>query len=639
MKEDKHDLKIFIALACILLLTCIAYYPSIHGGFVWDDEGYILKNHLVKQMSLQGLKQAFTRFCLGNYHPLVILSYAWEYFFFGLNPLPYHIINIALHLINCIFVFIFLFSLTRNTQVATIVGLLFGIHPLHVESVAWISEIKDLLFTLFYLGGLLSYLAYIKERRLKFYFYTLALFLMSLLSKVMAISFPIVLFLIDYYMDRKQILYIIKEKIPFLALSLTFGIIAIFSQQHAMHSNMAYSMFRGLFIASHGLIFYLIKMFLPLNLSALYPYPVNSTFFLPVQFILAPLGIAIFAVLVYFSTKFTKKVLFGTAFYFVTLFPALQLIPVGHAIAADRYTYVPLIGIFFILAIFFTQIWDTIISKRTLLKTVSLFIAIFITVSLVFLTFDRCKVWKNDTTLWKNVIDNYPRSYTAHNNLGAIYFYNHDYEKALQYFLKAIDIKPDYAAAYSNTCKVYSLKNENDKALPYCLKAIYADPYTENAYLILGDLFLPSDIFLALEMYNKALLVNPYNSVGYYKLCLTYLKLREYDIACDLCVKTIYLDPDNAYAYKNIGEVFLHKKQYDKSIAYYLKALSIDPNMPEAHNNLSVMYHYLGNSGLSRKHLDMAISLGYKVNPEFKDLLLNNKEGKQNTDKDKLLSK
>lgn len=630
----KNNPAIYLALACILLLTFIAYCPSIHGGFVWDDEGYIIKNHLVKQMSLHGLKKAFTSFSLGNYHPLVILSYSWEHFFFGLNPLPYHIVNILLHLINCVLVFIFLLSMTRSLPIASIVGLLFGIHPLHVESVAWISERKDLLFTLFYIGGLLSYLAYIKQRGLKYYFYALALFLMSLLSKVMAISFPVTLFLIDYYMDRKQVSRLIKEKIPFLALSFIFGMIAIFSQQHAMHSNMVYSIFRGFFVASYGLIFYLAKMFLPLHLTALYPYPAGTETFLPFQFILAPLGVIVLAAIVYYSRKSTRIVLFGTAFYFFTLFPALQLIPVGHAIAADRYTYVPLIGIFFIVAVFIVRVWETIIKKNALLKTASLVIAVIITASLVFLTFNQCKVWKNGTTLWKNVIDNYPGSYTGHNNLGAMYFHHRDYEKALHHFLAAIKIKSDYAAALSNICKTYSWKNENDRALPYCIKAIYADPYSENAYLNLGDLYLSGNIFLAIDMYNRALLINPYNSVGYFKLCSTFLGLQEYDLANSLCAKTITLDPDNAYAYKNMGDAFLHKKQYDKSIEYYLKALSIDQNMAEVHNNLSVIYHYLGNPVLSREHLNKAISLGYKVDPEFKNLLLHNKDGKDNAGKD-----
>ena len=631
----KNKSVIYLALACILLLTCIAYYPSIHGGFVWDDEGYILKNHLVKHMSLQGLKQAFTSFSLGNYHPLVILSYSWEHFFFGLNPLPYHVINIILHLINCVLVFVFMLSMTRSVPVASIVGLLFGIHPIHVESVAWISERKDLLFTLFYTGGLLSYLAYVRERHSKFYFYTLALFLMSLLSKVMAISFPIVLFLIDYYMDRRQISRIIKEKIPFLVLSFIFGMIAIFSQQHAMHSNMLYSLFRGIFVASYGLIFYLVKMVLPINLSALYPYPGGTEAFLPFQFILAPIGVIILAALVNYSRKFTRIVFFGTAFYLITLFPALQFIPVGHAIAADRYTYVPLIGIFFILATFLVRMWETTIRKNALLRTASVVIAVIVTASLVFLTFNQCKVWKNGTTLWKNVIDNYPRSYTAHNNLGAMYFYQKDYEKALHHFLEAINIKSDYAAAHSNVCKVHSWKNENDKALPYCIKAIYADPYTENAYLNLGDLYLSNDIFLSIEMYNRALLINPYNSVGYFKLCSTFLGLQEYDLAGSLCAKTIRLDPDNEYAYKNMGDIFLRRGQNDRSIEYYLKALSINPNMSEVHNNLAVIYYYLKELKLSREHLSKAISLGYKVDPEFKGLLLHDEDEKYNAVKDR----
>ncbi len=193
VREHEQNVKICLCLACILVLTSIAYYPAIYGGFVWDDGSYIQRNHLVKDISLKTLKVTFSQFSVSNYHPVTILSYAWEYLFFGLNPLPYHVVNIVLHLVNCIFVFFFLFSLTRSIPAAFITGLLFGIHPLHVESVAWISGRKDLLYTLFFMGGLLSYLAYIRQRQVRFYIYAFALCIMSLMSKSMAMSFPVVL--------------------------------------------------------------------------------------------------------------------------------------------------------------------------------------------------------------------------------------------------------------------------------------------------------------------------------------------------------------------------------------------------------------------------------------------------------------
>ena len=147
---NQKNLILFLAISFILIATAIAYYPCLKNGFVWDDEGYILKNYYIKNMSVDNLKTIMTTPIMGNYHPLVIISYAWEYFFFKLNPAPYHIVNMIIHLLNCVLVFYFILRLSHSIPVAFITGLLFGIHPLHVESVAWISERKDVLYAFFY---------------------------------------------------------------------------------------------------------------------------------------------------------------------------------------------------------------------------------------------------------------------------------------------------------------------------------------------------------------------------------------------------------------------------------------------------------------------------------------------------------
>lgn len=621
--SKKTNPAIYLALACILLVTCVAFYPSVHGGFVWDDDGYILKNHFVKHMSLKNLKQAFTSFIFGNYHPFVIISYTWEYFFFGLNPLPYHVTNILLHLINCILVFVFLLSLTRSIPVAFITGLLFGIHPLHVESVAWISGRKDLLYTLFFIGGLLSYLSYLKEHKNKFFLYSLILFIMSLLSKVMAISFPFVLLLIDYCMARKLTLSTLKEKIPFFILSIIFGMIAIFSQQPAAQSSILHSTLLGFFVASHGLIFYLVKTVVPINLVALYPYPLNATFFLPVQYLLAPVGVFLLAVPVYYSIRYTKKILLGALFFLITVFPAIQFIPVGHATAADRYTYVPLIGIFLILSNLFIWLWDTKIRKTTLPRVSSFAFASLVTALLVLLTFNQCKVWNNNISLWENAINKSSQNYTAYNNLGTFYYYENDYKKALSSFLRAIEINPEYANAYNGVCTIYSSKKENEKALPFCKKALEINPRSETAHLNLADLYRSSDIQLAMEMYHQVLLLNPDSDAAHYRLCSTMLSLREHDLALPMCMKVIELNPDNANAHKNIGDIHLHGGRLDRAFLSYIKALSINPYQPEAQNNLAVIYFYIKDYDSARKHFNAAASLGYKVHPEFQHLLSN----------------
>lgn len=621
IKNNRQNLTIGIALAFILLVTAITYYPAIYGGFVWDDSGYIVFNHLVKHLSLQGFKAAFTSFNNANYHPVTILAFAWEYFFFGLNPLPYHIVNIVVHLINCILVFSFLLLLTKNISVAFITGLLFGIHPLHVESVAWISELKDVLYTLFYLAGLLSYLTYIRSRRSKFYIYTLFLFLLSLLSKSMAMTFPLVLLLMDYYEGRKGFAQTIKEKIPFLAVSIIFGLIAIESQEHIVHLNMAYSLLQGAFIASYGLIFYLVKMLVPLNLVPLYHYPYGYGGILPLEYMLAPAAIVILASIVYRSTRYTKKIFWGAVFYLVTVFPVLQLIPVGHAKAADRYTYVPLIGIFFILSIFLVWIWDKILKKNNFFKITSLCLACLLIVSMMSLTIKQTGIWKTNKVLWEYQITKNPYSYIAYNNLG-IRYHSSDMDKALYYYTTALQIKPEYSDPYTNVCNIYQLRNEKVTAVSYCLKAILNNTgATPNAYVILGDIFRPANPNLALELYEAAVFVNPGNELGYTRLCNFYYSLKEFKNALPSCIQAAHLNPGCPINYQNLGDTYRQMKEYDQAEESYFKALSLDPAFIMPHHNLALIYYYLKKYDLAIKHYKMAVSLGSTISPELQKLV------------------
>ena len=617
--SPRRNVKICLCLACILLLTAIAYYPAAYGGFVWDDGSYIQRNHLVKDISLKTLKATFTRFSVSNYHPFTILSYAWEYFFFGLNPLPYHVVNIILHLVNCIFVFFFLLSLTRNIPVAFITGLLFGIHPLHVESVAWISGRKDVLYTLFFIGGLLSYLSYIRQRQARFYVYTFVLCIMSLMSKSMAMSFPIVLFLLDYYEGRRDIARMVREKVPFFALSLVFGILALMSQQSAMQVKTAYSFLRGAFIASHGLVFYIVKAFIPLDLMPLYHYPYAYSGFLPLEYILAPAAIVLIAAIVYWSTRYTKAVLWGCAFYLATVFPAIQLIPVGHARAADRYTYVPLIGIFFIVGIFLVWLWKRAFAGKAALRTFALCLGGLAVICLVCLTTAQTGVWKSNRTLWEYIIKKNPYSYIAYNNLGGEY-HRIDADKALYYYKMAAEIKPDYPDPFINICNIYLIKGEKVTAVSYCLKGLENAPLNigiANACAQLGDIFQDVNPALSLEMYEKSVHMNPDGDAGYTRLCNFYLSAREYGPALAMCSRAIRVNPDNALAYETLGNIFMQTKDYDRAMANYAKAVSINPYLASAHHNLALIYFFSKQYDLAVKHYNTAIALGLKVNPEF----------------------
>jgi protein O-mannosyl-transferase len=619
---NKKNLVLFFAVSFILVATVIAYYPCSKSGFVWDDEGYILKNYYIKNMTFDNVKAIMTTPIMGNYHPLVIISYAWEYFFFKLNPAPYHIINLVIHLLNCILVFYFILRLSGNIPVAFITGLLFGIHPLHVESVAWISERKDVLYAFFYLISLICYLSYLNRRpAYRYYVYSLFFFLLSILSKPMAITLPLILFLMDYFHNRKFDYTSIVEKIPFITLSILSGIVTLFAQRLSQHSDPAFAFPASILVASHGLVFYLFKMILPTKLAALYRYPLDNNLFLHIEYLIAPVILFICALLIFYSAKYSKKAIWGGLFYCITLLPVIQLLPIGLAVASDRYTYVPLIGIFYVLSEFFVWTWWKILKNRVYLKAVAIAFSLAVVVLLVFLTQGFCKVWKDNISLWSNVAKHYPQTDVAYNNRGSEYFNLKEYEKALRDFLTAIEINRQYGDAYINICNVYFVKNEHEKAIPYCMTALKISPAQPNTYAILGDIYWSRDKALSIEMYKKSVSLSSYHFIGHTRLCNAYILLGKFDDAYPVCFEVTKYNPDDPAFCNNMGNLYLNAKQYNRALSFYLQALSIDPNLSEVHNNLAVLYYYLNDHASAIKHFNVAVALGYKVDPEFQKLV------------------
>jgi hypothetical protein len=310
---------------------------------------YVYQNQHIKEISWANTKTFFTSFYFGNYGPLTLLSYAFDYRMGRLKPLTYHTTNLLFHLLNCILVFWLVNLLSGAAPVAFLVAMLFGIHPLHVESVAWISERKDVLYSFFFLSSLISYVKYLHKKQTLFYILSLLLFLASCLSKAMAITLPFVLFLIEYLLRHKIDKKTLFGKLPFGLISLVFCIITLLTQYGPSHAKPAhlFSFLDNILRAGYGLMFYIYKIILPVRLSGLYPNPQNIGGNYPMVFFLAPLVI-ILLILLIIKFRNNRKVIFGTGFFIITILPVLQLLPVGWAIAADRYTYIPAIGIFYL---------------------------------------------------------------------------------------------------------------------------------------------------------------------------------------------------------------------------------------------------------------------------------------------------
>ncbi len=592
--------KIFGALAVIVLISIIVYLPVFHNGFLaWDDDAYIKNNPLIYSINL---KEIFSHNVMGNWHPVTMLALALEYHLFGLNASGYHAVNLLLHLLNVILVFYTVFLLSNKAAVALVASLLFGIHPLHVESVAWAAELKDLLYTFFFLAAYICYLKYLKELRIKneelrignnkYYLLSLLLFAVSLLSKAMAASLPLVLILTDYFKGRKidsrdAINRVFIEKVPFFLLAIALGVVAVLAQKTDESAQLTtiFTFPQRLVFASFGFITYLYKLLLPLNLSAFYPYPVNNGVDIPIQYyayLLSFLGLAAYLI---YSRRFTKKIIFGIGFFTLTILFVLQLLPVGNAIMADRYSYIPSIGIFYLAGEGFIWLWS---------KNIKLPALILLSVSSILFsvkTYARCGVWKNDMTLWNDVIGQDKTVAEAYYNRGILFMNEKRNEEAIKDFNKVVELKPGYANSYNGRGVIFTNEKRNDEAIKEFNKAIelnrgYADAYNNRGFLFMNE----NRNEEAVKDYNKAIELKPGYADAFYNRGSVFVGQRRIEEAIKDFNKAVELKPNYAEAYNIRGSVFVGQRRNEEAIIDFNKAIELKPDYAGAYYNRGIVF-------------------------------------------------
>ena len=489
----------------LVLITFFTYSQSPDNGFTnWDDPGYVTGNPSIRHITPGAIAGFFSHPSASNYHPLTMISLSIDYALtkkdpnatnegLSINARVFHITSLVLHLLNVILVFFFIYILSgKRIIVPTVAGFLFAVHPMHVESIAWISERKDVLYTFFFLAGLICYLVYTRKKDITWYFLTVLCFLLSLLSKPAAVVFPLVLFSVDYFMGKKQTTRSVVEKSVLLVLSVIFGIVTLLIQMKGSMTIYTYfTFFQRILFALYGLFMYVLKLVIPINLSAYYPYPLpGMTGQLPLLYYLIPLGMIILGGLVIFSAKYTKVISFGFLFFVICIVLVLQIIPVGNAIFADRYFYVPSIGLFFIVG-WYT---DYLALKKTrmgrnLKYAVLSVLAIYCCV-LVKLSYDRVQVWKNTETLWSDVIQKYPDGKLAYMNRGNYYASQHLTDKALKDYAMLVQLQSQNPKVYSNIGNIYVMRGEPEKALNAYTYSLSIDSASSAIWLNRGLTFI-----------------------------------------------------------------------------------------------------------------------------------------------------
>lgn len=537
-----------LLLVALIAITAIIYFKSLNNELIntWDDHGYVTENPDIRTLHGDSvgytIKNTFSSYVLGNYHPITMLSYCFEYAKYKLNPKPYHVTNLVIHILNTLLVVWFIWLLTQQQWVAFITALLFAIHPMHVESVAWVSERKDVLYTFFSLAALCTYILYLKKEDMKwrYYIYTLLLFSVALLSKAMAVSVPIAFFAVDYFFGRKFNSKIIMEKVPFLLLSLIIGLVAIGAQKSAsaLDGIVNYNFADRILFGCYALMTYLWKIILPINMTCYYNYPVKINGSYPIAYSIAPFIIAALGFLIYKSIRFGKDVVFGFGFFLITIVLVLQILPVGDAIIADRFTYIPYIGLFFIIARWINSVLENKTGKLQSLQMPVIGLFTVFVIAFCYMTIQQTKVWHDSVSLWSNAIKNYDKAAKSYNNRGLTYYQTKQYDKALADFSRTIQLVDNYTDAHYNRGVVYFTLKQYEAALADYNIALQQNPKFAKAYNNRGNIYhLLGKYNEAVADYNAAIYNNPKFGKAYCDRAGTYFTAQRFQSALEDALK------------------------------------------------------------------------------------------------------
>ncbi len=525
-------------LLLLAAVTLIAFEPIRGNDFVGsDDVQYVTDNENVQAgLTKDSIVWAFTTTYASNWHPLTWISHMTDFQLFGDNPTGHYFHSLVIHIANVLLLFWILRTLTGATWASVFCAMLFAVHPLRVESVAWIAERKDVLSGLFWMLATIAFIKYTQKPSVKRYFIIALLFCLGLMAKPMIVTLPFVLLLLDFWPLKRFGSKAIIEKTPLFLISIASCIVTMIVQTKSGATQAVgdLSFIVRLQNAIVSCVGYITKMFVPKDLAILYPHPGNSISLLQTAVALIVL-IAISATAIYYARK-KPYLSVGWLWYLGTLIPVIGLVQVGYQSMADRYTYIPMIGLSLMLSMAARDICD-----RFRAKTACCIGAMIVVTALIILTRIQVEYFTNGVTLFAHTVEVTDNNFVAYNNLGCALEKQGDIEKALENYNKAVQIK-EYATAYRNIGDIMLSRGKIDEALVNYNKALQIVPGRASTHLNIGNL---------------------------------YSKQKNFNKAAEHFRKAIAIDENYPKAYNNLGNLSLLSKQYDKAAENFRKAIEL----------------------------------------------------------------
>ncbi|MGW8222880.1 MAG: tetratricopeptide repeat protein [Syntrophobacteria bacterium] len=614
-------LDIFVCLL-LFIATLAVYWQVGNYEFVnFDDDKYIIENfHVQKGLTRDSVIWAFTATHVSNWHPLTWLSHMLDFQLYGLNPSGHHLTNVFFHLVNTLLLFLVLKLMTGALWRSGLVAALFAVHPLHVESVVWVAERKDVLSTLFWMLTLWAYLGYTKRPGVKRYLVILLAFALGLMAKPMLVTLPFVLLLLDYWPLKRielgqsaiglpaasqpstiankpgaQAFRLLLEKTPMFVLAAVSSVVTFIVQKSggAVGALETYPFKIRMANALLSYVIYLKKMIWPQNLAVFYPHPGQS---LPMwQAAGAGLLLVVVSIAVIRAGRRYPYLPVGWLWYVGTLVPVIGLVQVGDQAMADRYTYVSLIGLFIVVA---WGVPDVARSWRygksaLALATGSLLVALMVSTSL------QLKHWKNSLTLFDHALSVTDRNYLAHTNFGNALAELGRVDEALFHFTEAVKIRPSFSKAYNNLGNALARQGRDEEAIFHLTRALELEPDFPRAHNNLGNLFeRQRKIEEAVFHYSMALELKPDFAEAYFNLGNLQARQGKMDQAISHFSSALQIKPDFAEAHNSLGVVLAYTGRLEEAIAHFTEALQIEPGFVRARTNLSTALRQAGKSNL-----------------------------------------
>lgn len=593
-----------LTLICLALaiITLAAHWPVLQNDFVnYDDNEYVTENeHVLHGLNWPDAKWAFTTGQTGSSVPLTWLSHQLDYQLYGAWAGGHHLTNLALHVVNALLLFLLFWRMTHAMWPSVFVAAVFAIHPLHVESVAWISERKDVLSGLFFMLTLHMYVTYAGKPRFLPYALALFLFALGLLSKPMLVTLPCVLLLLDYWPLRRMSFgktehdsemkrpfnRLVLEKIPFAMMAGVWSVLTFIIQRKvgavADAGKIGIDLRLGNALTSYAV--YLWKTFWPQELAVFYPYPSA----LPWGMVAVSAIFLVFLSGLCLAKRRSSPYLFvGWLWYLGMLVPVIGLIQAGAQARADRYTYLPQIGLCLALGWGIAELTKSWRYRRPVLAATA-----FIALSMLMgRTWDQTKIWRDSETLWTHALAVTSHNDTAHNNLGIALSRKGDADNALLHFEEVAEIKPNRRKLHYNMAIALLQKGKIDDAIANYEKELEIQPEFAEAHNNLGILLAQKGRTAeAIAHLQKALEIEPRYPKLHYNLAHIYLQKGQIDDAIIHYQKELQLQPDETEALNDLGIAFSQKGKVSDAIGQWQKTLRIQPDNLNAQCNLAWIF-------------------------------------------------